>query len=117
MIHKLGIFLRPHKITIFIFLALILIMPVFYIYSEPERTNYLFGEKQHRIIKTVYVGSLLDEYLFHTEGSIDIFVGILARDYFDNYIGFLLLAFYYIIACGLNSFFHKIQNALRFKEV
>ncbi|NOT03557.1 MAG: hypothetical protein HOP27_03045 [Anaerolineales bacterium] len=117
MLHKPGVFLRPHKTTIFVFLVFILIMPVFYIYSEPERINYLFGEKQHWLIKTEYFGSPLGEYLFHTEGNIDIFIGILARDYFDNYIGIMMLVFYYIIACGISSFIRKAQNNLRFKKV
>ncbi len=117
MLQKLGAFLRPHRTTIFVFLTLILIMPVFYIYSEPERTNYLLGEKQHWLIKTNYFGSPLGEYLFHTEGSFDIFIGILVRDYFDNYIGIMLLALYYIFACGMNSFIRKAQNNLSFKKV
>ncbi|MDP1624749.1 MAG: hypothetical protein Q8L64_03160 [bacterium] len=117
MLQKLGVFLRPHRITIFIFLVLILIMPVFYIYSEPERTNYRLGEKQHWLIKTHYFESPLSEYLFHTEGNFDIFIGTLARDYFDNYIGVILLAFYYIFACGMNSLIRKVQNNLSFKKV
>ena len=38
-------FLRPGWITMVVFLALVVFMPVWYVYSEPERTNYLLGEE------------------------------------------------------------------------
>lgn len=82
-------------------------MPIFYIYSEPERTNYSVGEEQRWIIKTQYYSSPLDEYLFHTDGNFGIFIGILERDYFDNYIGIPLLVFYYFIACSVNHFVRR----------
>jgi hypothetical protein len=110
MLQKLGVFLRPHRITIFVFLAPFLLMPVFYIYSEPERTNYRLGEKQDWIIKTEYYRSPFNEYFFHTDGNLDIFMGIAERDYFNNYIGIVLLAFYYVIACGANSFIRRKRD-------
>ncbi len=91
-------------------------MPVLYIYSEPERTNYRLGEEQNWLIKTNYYGSPLNEYLFHTEGNFDVFMGIIERDYFNNYIGIVLLIFYYIIACGASSFIRKARNDLRLKN-
>jgi hypothetical protein len=112
MLHKLGTFLRPSKISFLVFLALMLLMPVFYIYSEPERANYSFGEEQHRITKTIYYSSPLDEYLFHTDGNVDVFLGIIVRDYFDNRVGIPLLTFYYFIACSVNHFLCRIGSSL-----
>jgi hypothetical protein len=91
MSQKLGAFLRPHRLTIFVFAVLILLTPVLYITSEPERTNYRPGEEQHWLIKTTYYGSPLGEYLFHTNGYFDAFIEIIATDYLSNYIGILLI--------------------------
>ena len=59
VMQKVGKFLYPNKTTLAIFLLLLVITPVFYIYAEPERTNYLPGEEQQWMIKTkVYLRSL-----------------------------------------------------------
>lgn len=108
MLKEIGKFLRPHKTTIVIFLVLLVIMPVLYIYAEPERANYLPGEEQHWMIKTTVYDSIIQEYFFHTDGNMDILLGIIERNYYANYIGILLLASYYILASGLNRFVHRI---------
>ena len=104
----MGIFLRPQVLTLLLFLALLLLMPVLYITSEPERTNYLPGERQTRLMKTRIYESPLEEYLFHTEGKVDIFLGILQRDFVDNYIGIPTLIVFYLLAATLNLLLKKV---------
>jgi hypothetical protein len=110
MLKKLSAFFRPNGVTIFIFLALVLLMPVLYIYSEPERTNYLPEEEQHWIIKVKQYPGILDEYFLHTDGNFDTLLGIIERDYYSNYIGVLLLFFYYFVASCINNLIHKIRH-------
>ncbi len=108
MIKRMGNFLRPQVLTLLIFLALLLLMPVLYITSEPARTNYLPGERQSWLLKTRIYESPLEEYLFHTEGKADIFLGILQRDFIDNYIGIPTLILFYLLAAALNLLFKKV---------
>ena len=109
MLKKIGEFLYPHKTTIVIFFVLLVITPVLYIYAEPERTNYLPEEEQHWMIKTRVYPNIIKEYFFHTDGDIDTLLGIIERNYYANYIGIPLLAFYYILASGINRFVHRIK--------
>jgi hypothetical protein len=108
---KTAAFFRPNAVTIIIFLALALIMPVVYVYAEPERTNYLPDEQQHWDIKAKQYNGLLDELFFHTEGSLDDLAGILHRDYVSNYIGVPVLVIYYLVASGIKTIFHKKRPA------
>jgi hypothetical protein len=113
---KLSNFLRPRGPVIVIFLVFILSMPVFHIYSEPERTNYRPGEAQHWLMKTNYYESSLGEYLFHTDGDFDVLIGMLERNYFSNYIGVPVLLFYYLIACSLGSMYRKAIKISKLKN-
>ena len=112
MLKKLGAFFRPNGIIIFISLLFAFLMPVLYIYSEPDRTNYLPGEKQYSTVKSTQYVSIFKEYFFHTEGDIDVLYGIIERDYYANYIGIPLLFFYYLIASGINNLIQKTRHHL-----
>lgn len=101
-------FFRPSPVTIIIFLVLALLVPVGYVYAEPERTNYLPGEHQLWDIKAKLYNGLLDEVFNHTEGSLDDLLGILHRDYLSNYIGVPLLVIYYSIASTIKKIIFKI---------
>jgi len=105
---KISRFFRPHPVTIIIFLALALLLPVVFIYAEPERTNYLPGDQQHWDIKTKLYDGLLNEVFFHTEGNFDDLSAILYRDYVQNYIGIPLLVIYYLIASGIKYIVFKL---------
>jgi len=107
---KVGKFLYPQKTTLAIFLLLLVITPVFYIYAEPERTNYFPGEEQQWTIKTKVYESIFQEYFFHTEGNIDVLLGIIARNYYSNYIGIVLVAFYYILASIVSRSVHRSRQ-------
>ena len=85
-------------------------MPVLYIYSEHDRTNYLPGEKQHWTVKSTQYVSIYKEYFFHTDGDIEEFFVITERDYFTNYVGIPLLFLYYSIASGINKFIRQKRN-------
>jgi hypothetical protein len=103
-------FLHPGWITMVVFLALAVSMPVWYVYSEPERTNYLIGEEQVWITKSKHYPSTLQEYLFHTDGDFDILLGIVGRNYLYNQIGLGLLLVYYIVGAGANLAAGKIRG-------
>lgn len=62
-------FLQPAKLTLVLFLLAAISIPVYYVYSEPERTNYHPGEKQIWTVKTRIYESVFEEFVFHTEGS------------------------------------------------
>ncbi len=102
MWQKIGEFLRPREITVVILLILLAIAPVFYVYSEPERTNYSPGEDQNRIIKSKIHPSIINEYFFHTNGNIDVLLGLVERNYFTNMIGIPLLILYYLFASSVS---------------
>ena len=106
---KIGKFLVSRTMIVVLFLVLLLASPVFYVYSEPLRTNYLPGEKQDWIVKTKWYPGVVKEYLFHTEGEIDVFFGILARNYVSNQIGILLLGLYYLLASVIHRLFQNIK--------
>lgn len=110
---KILVFLKPEKITGLIFILLLFFMPVLYSYTEPERTNYVPGEKQIWIRKSRVYTSVVDEYFFHTDGAIDVLFGIIERNYFSNDIGILLLVLYYIFASGISKFIHKIWKKIK----
>ena len=109
MLKKLGLFFRPRGVSIFIFLLLAFLMPVLYIYSEPDRTNYLPGEKQHWTMKSTQYVSIYKEYFFHTDGDIEELFVITTRDYVSNYIGVPLLFLYYFIASSINNLIRKMR--------
>ena len=109
MLKEVGKFLYPHKTTLAIFLLLLVITPVFYIYAEPERTNYLPGEEQQWTINAKVYESIFQEYFFHTDGNIDVLLGIIARNYYSNYMGIVLVAFYYMLASVISRLVHKIR--------
>jgi len=110
MFQKINEFFHPNRITITILLVFLFAMPVLYVYSEPERTNYSPGEKQHRVIKTMVNESVLSEYLMHTDGNIDVLLGIIERDYVSNHVGTLLVVINYIIACGIKRVLHTLRR-------
>jgi hypothetical protein len=101
MLKRTAAFFRPHVVTLILFLALALLLPVVYVYAEPERTNYLPGEQQHWDLKVKIYNGLLDEVFLHTDGAVDDLLGILHRDYLANYIGLPLLFVYYFITSAL----------------
>lgn len=104
------LFLRPGWITMVVFLALVVFMPVWVVYSEPERTNYLPGEEQVWIMKSkLYPGSFR-EYVFHTDGEFDVFLGILGRNYLSNQIGVVLLLVYYLAGVWINGFSMRLLD-------
>jgi hypothetical protein len=107
MMRKIGKFLQPRKITVIVFLVLLVIAPVFYVYSEPERTNYLPGEDQNWMIKSKIYPSITNEYFFHTNGKIDVLLGIIERNYVANMMGIPLLILYYSLASGVNWLVHR----------
>ena len=93
-------FLRPGWITIGAFLALVAFMPVWFVFSEPERTNYLPGEEQVWIRKSKPYPSTFQEFVLHTDGEFDVLLGIVGRNYLSNEIGLGLLLGYYLAGVG-----------------
>jgi hypothetical protein len=110
MLQKMSRFLRPNKMILILFLLLVIFAPVLYVYTEPERTNYLPGEKQAWLTKTKIYPNIFREYVFHTEGDIDILLGIIQRNYFSNEIGIILLALYYLLAAGMYRLFCSVLS-------
>lgn len=106
---KLINFLTPTKIILLAFTALILFVPVLYIYYQPERTNYLPGEKQIFLVKAKMYPGTIQEYAFQTEGDIDLFFGILERNYIHNLIGPGLILGYYSLSSGLNLIYQGVR--------
>jgi hypothetical protein len=103
-------FLSPTKFIILVLLLLVLFVPVFFVYIEPERTNYLPGEKPDYIVKTRLYPGTFQEYAFHTDGHIDLFWGVLGRNYVDNLIGPVLILVYYLFSSVLNWIYHRIRK-------
>ena len=110
MSHEIGTFLQPQRITVIVFLVLSILVPILYVYGEPERTNYLPGEEQSWIIKSILYPSITIEYFFHTNGDLDVLLGIVVRNYVANKIGILLLILYYLFASGLNMAIRKMKD-------
>lgn len=84
------------------FLIFVFLLPIIYIYFEPDRTNYLPGEAQQWQMKIKYYEGPFVEYLLRTDGGFDVFIGIVLRDYANNSIGILLLFLYCGLASGVN---------------
>ena len=103
-------FLSPTKLSILVLVLLILLVPVFYVYYEPERTNYLPGEKQTYLVKTRFYPGSLQEYVFHKEGSLDLLWGILSRNYIHNLNGPVLVLVYYFLASGFTWTWKKFRR-------
>jgi hypothetical protein len=103
MMQTIGQFLQPRKMTMLVFLLLLVSVSVVYVYREPERTNYLPGEDQNWMIKSKIYPSIINEYFFHTDGNMDVLLGIIERDYGANRLGIPLVILYYILAAGVNG--------------
>jgi hypothetical protein len=88
-------FLGPANITTLSFILVVLLMPVIYIRTEPEHTNYLPGEKSSSTTNTEVLQSTFDEFINYTDGNPDSLLGIIIRNFLRNLAGIPLLAINY----------------------
>lgn len=110
MLSKLGEFLRPRIPIVTFFLILVFTIQVPFVYFEPTRAWYPPDIDPQWEMKPALYPSIVREYLFHTDGDIDVLFGIIGRDYFTNAIGIPLLTIYYFAASGIHWIGRRFVN-------
>jgi hypothetical protein len=99
-------FVKPNYPKALLFLLITLLMPVPILIREPF---YQFTN-DYWIWKFQVHESLFTDIVRGYASSVNVFLGIVARDFFHNDLGIALLVAYYLAACVIYASAHRLYH-------
>ena len=107
MKRDLANFLIPNGQKILIFVLIVFILPVPFLYREPltqlpGNTEWVWKYERYESLFTDVFGGYTSE--------LDVFIGVVVRDYVSNYLGTQLLLLYYFAACAVHASFARFTQ-------